>query len=297
MGNKYKILLIILLSITILSISVTYSNQEVRDIETNSTYIVDNPDTETIITIEKDSNGWPNPVVFALHELGYIYNANDDSGIDKDIAEELAKRIGFEIDFILKDRVAIWKGLESGNVMITGNGIQSSDRDRFSWFVMYMAQKNFVVKLKSLSEETIDEFITNKDLKWGAVNSFNHGEYEDDFLDTLLSYDRVNYTGNQDQLFRMLKNNRHDAIFALPVSYKKYLAENEMEDLVIIEDWLTETKPIPHGLVLSKKIFNEQQLKIIQEVVEEMIIDGTLEEIFSKYIGEDSEYLMLEEQY
>ena len=68
------------------------------------------------------------PITFALYENGDIYDSVSNTGIDKDVAEELAKRIACHFEFSVKPRARIWHDIERGELMMTG----CRQRHRFS---------------------------------------------------------------------------------------------------------------------------------------------------------------------
>ncbi len=100
----------------------------------------------------------PVPMTFALYENGYFYETASNSGIDKEVAEELSKRSGCRFEFSVKPRARIWAELEKSELMMTGSAIQTEKRDLFAWFVHYMALKNYAVVDKSLDAKTAAEF-------------------------------------------------------------------------------------------------------------------------------------------
>ncbi len=129
----------------------------------------------------------PAPITFALYENGYIYDAASNTGIDKDVAEELGRRSGCRFEFSVKPRARIWVEIESGALMMTGSGIQTDKRDVFSWAVRYMAQKNYVLVKNELNANSADQFAADPNLLWGAVRSYKHGEQADAFLDGVVA--------------------------------------------------------------------------------------------------------------
>ena len=54
------------------------------------------------------------PYTLALHEHGLLYSADTDSGIDKDVADELIRRSGCKVTVSLLPRARIWQLIESG---------------------------------------------------------------------------------------------------------------------------------------------------------------------------------------
>lgn len=228
----------------------------------------------------------PTPISFALYEIGYLYEASSNSGIDKDVAEELGKRSGCRFEFTLKSRARIWAELKSGQLMMSGSGIQTAKRDAFAWFVPYMALKNYVVLASSLELNTAAQFAANPKLLWGAVRSFKHGETADAFLEKLRQDSRVMEESDVLTIFRIFAlPQRTSAILALPPAYAKYIKELGLASRTRIEDWFPEDQAIPHGLIFSKKFFSAAEIKKWRALIEQMRTDGTLKAIYQKYLS------------
>lgn len=237
----------------------------------------------------------PAPITFALYENGYLYETTSNSGIDKEVAEELSKRSGCRFEFSVKPRARIWAELENSDLMMTGSGIQTDKRDGFAWFVRYMALKNYVVLKQSLDTKTAAQFATRPDLLWGAVRSYKHGTKADEFLEQMRQSSRVVEEADLKSMFqRFTTPNRTSAILAPPPGYAKYLKEMNFTSRVRIEDWFPEDQPIPHGLVFSKKFFSAAEMKKWRAIINQMRTDGTLKAIYRKYLGEvDAERMLL----
>lgn len=237
------------------------------------------------VTFAGESPNCPNPISFALYENGYIYEAASNSGIDKDVAEELAKRSGCRFEYSVKPRARIWHELENGTLMMTGSGIQTEARDAFSWVIRYMAQKNYVVLDKSLTVNDPGQFASDPSLIWGAVRSYKHGSAADAYLEQLRNKSRVVDEADLGTVFKAFAYKRSSALFAPPPAYAKYVKEMNLGARIRVEDWFPEDLPIPHGLIFSKKYFSADEIKKWRAIVSQMRADGTLEGIYKKYLG------------
>lgn len=241
-----------------------------------------------------DAPHCPRPISFALYENGYIYNTASNSGIDKDVAEALAKRSGCVFELQVKPRARIWAELERGDLMMTGSGIRTEQRDAFCWTVRYMAQKNYVVIRKDSAARSAAQFAANPAWLWGAVRSYRHGDQADAFLTQLRAQSRVVDEADLAAVFRVFSlPQRTTALFAPPPAYAKYIKEMGLADRVRIEDWFAEDPPIPHNLIFSKSSFSAAEMEKWRAIVAQMRADGTLTEIYRKHLGaEDAERML-----
>lgn len=228
----------------------------------------------------------PKPISFALYENGYIYDAASNTGIDKDVAEELAKRSGCVFELSVKPRARIWSEIERGDLMMTGSGIQTDQRDAFSWAVRYMAQKNYVLVKNDSAVRSAAQFTADPSLLWGAVRSYKHGDKADAFLAGLRQQTRVVEEADLATVFRIFASvHRTSALFAPPPAYAKYLNDVGLTGGVRVEDWFPEDLPIPHSLIFSKKAFSAPEMEKWRAIVAQMRNDGTLKAIYKKYLG------------
>lgn len=219
----------------------------------------------------------------AFYEAGYLYS--NGTGIDKDVVDELKNRGGYSFDYIERPRARIWKGLEEGSLPMSVSGIRTAERDKFAFFIPYIAQKNMAL-VTDAQYVTADRLIADDSATAAIVRGFKHGDYFDGLIDTLRTQGRVHEVPTIHNLFLMLKaGNRVDLIVSLPVFYAKELDELGLNDSVIVHDWEPERAPILHNLILSKAHFSEQAYLNIKSLIDEMKADGTLRGIFLKYLS------------
>ncbi len=245
--------------------------------------------------VANDAPLCPAPITFALYENGYIYETKSDTGIDKDVALELAKRSGCRFEFSVKPRARIWHELEDGHLMMTGSGIQTEQREHFAWSVRYMVQKNYVLVAQSLAARSADQFAADPHLLWGAVRSYKHGDNADAFLDKLRNASRVMEEPDLEAVVRRFANtHRTSAFLAPPPAYAKYIKEMDIAASIRVEDWFAEDPPINHAMFFSKRFFPAAEMVKWRAIVKQMRTDGTLKSIYKKYLGEVDAQRMLQ---
>lgn len=229
------------------------------------------------------------PIRLAFYEFGYFYfqDKQGAQGIDKDIADELAKRSGCKFDTQVMVRARIWAELSKGGLDMSLSGIQNPERDQFAWFAHYLSMKNYAVVRAPLASKTTsaESFLKQPQLQFGAVRAFKHGADQDQWLDTMRSHNRVQDSANVDTLFKKLKEGRIDAMFAQPAVYGKTIADMDMAKEVVVQDWTPGEKGVPHGLILAKSRFSETDAKAWQALVATLRTDGTLKRIYTRYLG------------
>jgi polar amino acid transport system substrate-binding protein len=224
------------------------------------------------------------PIRLALYSYGYFYDRG--RGIDKDIVDELVRRSGRRFDVQVMARARIWADLEGGQLDMTVSGIQTPQRDRFAWFIPYLAMKNVALIHLHAAEGVKDAeaFLAKEDLQLGVVRSFKHGPGLDARVERLRAIGRVQESPDAETLFLKLRDHHIDALLSQPPVYLKYLQDLGMKGQVLIQDWAPREKGVPHGLVLAKHRFTLAEVAQWRALVQEMKLDGTLKAIYGRYL-------------
>ncbi|WP_194116920.1 substrate-binding periplasmic protein [Chitinilyticum piscinae] len=225
------------------------------------------------------------PIRLAYYEYGLLYDSG--RGIDKDVAEELMRRSGCRFSTSVLPRARIWADLASGELDMSMSGIQTAERDRFAWFAPYLAMKNYALLNKSAAAKIskADDFLANPDLQFGVVRAFRHGKQQDEWLAQLRQQQRIQESPDAETLYQKLKQGRVSAIFSQPPVFAKYLQKLGMQSSILIEDWTPGERGVPHGLILAKQRFSQEDAQRWQVLVRQLRDDGTLRTIFLRHLG------------
>ncbi len=223
-----------------------------------------------------------------LYEHGVLF-FDGRSGIDQDIINEVRQRTGCKIYTSLMPRARIWHDLEQGDLDFSVSGMATPERQRFAWFIPYMQMKSVVLLAPNvpLSVQQAEDFIQRADLVFGAVRSFKHGNFNDEVIRQLSELNRLQYYPDSRTLFKALKQQRVQGIFAQAPVYRHLIPELQLSPKLRILDWAPQETGVEHGLVLAKTNFDEKQLQDWQQLMLELKQDGTLLRIFKTYLPED----------
>lgn len=228
------------------------------------------------------------PIRLAFYDYGYLYfeDQGQAHGIDKDLADELARRSGCRFDSQVMKRARIWADLESGDLDMGLSGIQTEQRDRFAWFVPYLAMKNYAILHGSISPpvRSGDDFVARGELQFGVVRGFKHGAAQERWLQALRDAGRVQESADVETIFKKLQQHRVDAMFSQPPVYLKKLADFGMEQAVVIVDWTPREQGVAHGLVLAKTRFSDRDAAQWRGLIDTLRQDGTLARIYARYL-------------
>jgi len=204
----------------------------------------------------------------AFYEAGYLYS--NGKGIDRDVVDEIKNRGGYSFNYVEMPRARIWRDLEDRKLPMSVSGIQNPERDKFAYFIPYIAQKNKAL-VTDAKYKTVVSLVADKSAQIAVVRSFKHGEFFDGVVDTIRANGGVTEVPTIHNLFLMVKaGGRVDMIISLPVFYTKELKDLDIESKVTIYDWASTSKPIVHALILNKAHFSEDDVKKMEVIVKAM---------------------------
>ena len=222
------------------------------------------------------------PLTLALHEHGLLYSADVDQGIDKDIADALARRSGCKIILSLLPRDRIWKLIESGALDFSLSGITNADRDRYADFAWYFADKYSLLVSNGAKSANVAEFAADRGLKLGLIRSFRYGPYANAFVDKLDEQQRVVYANSLGPLYALLMSGRIHAMIVEPFDIPILESANIAARTKAVE---FDDPAIAHGLIMSKAALAADERQRWRAVVDDLVMDGTIEKIFRKYFS------------
>lgn len=216
----------------------------------------------------------------ALHDHGLLYSADTDTGIDKDVADELIRRSGCKVIVSLMTRARIWQLIESGALDFSLSGIANAERDKFAGFAWYFSNKYYLLVRNDSGIRNLAGFEQNDTLQLGVIRSFRYSETANRLVDKLQSANRVSQAGGLAPLYQTLMRGRIQGMIIEPFDFPA-LDANMIRELSTIYEF--NDPPVPHGLIMSKKALSVTQQEQWRAIVNAMRDDGTMRRIFEKY--------------
>ena len=216
----------------------------------------------------------------ALHDHGLLYSADTDTGIDKDVVNELVRRSGCKFTVTMMPRARIWQLIESGALDFSLSGISDVDRSKFAAFAWYFSNKYYLLVRKDSEVHTLADFSGNNKLQLGVIRSFRYSESANQFVDRLQAADRLSQASGLAPLYQTLMLNRIQGMIIEPFDYPSLEEKKIREHTAIIE---FSDPAVPHGLIMSKKALSLDEQAKWRALVQGMHSDGTLRHIFEKY--------------
>lgn len=224
------------------------------------------------------------PLTLGLHEHGLLYESQTGAGIDKDIAEEMARRTGCHLQTMLLPRERIWHLIESGALDFSLSGIANAQRDTYAEFSWYVSNRYYLLVRGDLRLASVDAFLADPRLKLGVIRSFRYGPKANAFVDALERQGRLVYATTLDPLFEVLLDGRVQGMIIEPFDYPTLGAPALRARTAIMA---FDDPPVPHGLIMSRRSLPADQRRAWAAVIQSMRRDGTMLRIFEKYFPRD----------
>ena len=216
----------------------------------------------------------------ALHDHGLLFSADTNTGIDKDVADELIHRSGCKVTVSLMARARIWQLIESGALDFSLSGITNAERDKFAGFAWYFSNKYYLLARKDVGVRSHSDFEKNDKLQLGVIRAFRYSESANRLVDKLQDASRVSQAGGLAPLYQTLMANQIQGMIIEPFDYPA-LEEKKIREISTIVEF--NDPAVPHGLIMSKKALSTAEQDKWRLLVNEMRTDGTMLRIFGKY--------------
>ena len=198
------------------------------------------------------------------------------TGFDVEIAEEVARRMGVEIEFIETKWDGMFAGLDSKRFDMVANqvGIRADREEKYDFSIPYIQSRAVLIVSENNTE--INSFTDLNGKKAGQSLTSNYGKMAQDNGAELVAVDGFN------QSIELLNSGRIDATINDSLSYLDYKKQKPDAAIKIVA---TEDEASQSGLLFRKG--NEDLVEKVNAALEAMIQDGTFEEISVKWFGED----------
>lgn len=240
--------------------------EEVEEVEE----VADAADEKTTFTVGFDQDFPP---------YGYVGDDGEFTGFDLELAAEVADKLGLELVLTPIDWDAKDMELSTGAIDCIWNGFTINGReDLYTWSEPYTDNSQvFVVKADS-GIETFDD-LAGKIVEVQADSSAQAALDEDDFADLKASFADYLSVPNYNQAFMDLEAGAVDAV-AMDIGVARFQIEGREDKFVILEE------PIVSELYGIGFLLGNTELRDkVQAALDEVIAEGTFEEISNKYFG------------
>ena len=207
------------------------------------------------------------------------HDENDDLvGYDVEVAQNIAEKLGVEVEFIEGAWDGLLAGLDAGryDIMVNGVGVTEERAEKYNFSTPYAYNKTAVIVRGDYDEISSMEDLKGK--KTANTISSTYAAQAEAYGATVTGVDDLNQT------IELLLSKRIDATLNAEVVFNDYKKEHPEAD-VKIATYSDQVEEI--AIPIRKGDDTVTLLDAVNNALDEMAKDGTLTELSEKYFGMD----------
>lgn len=207
------------------------------------------------------------------------HDENDDLvGYDVEVAQNIAEKLGVEVEFVEGAWDGLLAGLDAGryDIMVNGVGVTEERAEKYNFSTPYAYNKTAVIVRGDYDEISSMEDLKGK--KTANTISSTYAAQAEAYGATVTPVDDLNQT------IELLLSNRIDATLNAEVVFNDYKKEHPEAD-VKIATYSDQVEEI--AIPIRKGDDTVTLLEAVNDALDEMAKDGTLTELSEKYFGID----------
>lgn len=210
----------------------------------------------------------------------WTYHDEDDNlvGYDVEVAQNIAEKLGVEVEFIEGAWDGLLAGLDAGryDIMVNGVGVTEERAEKYNFSTPYAYNKTAVIVRGDYDEISSMEDLKGK--KTANTISSTYAAQAEAYGATVTGVDDLNQT------IELLLSKRIDATLNAEVVFNDYKKEHPEAD-VKIATYSDQVEEI--AIPIRKGDDTVTLLNAVNDALDEMAKDGTLTELSEKYFGMD----------
>ena len=208
----------------------------------------------------------------------YHDDNNDLVGYDVEVAQNIAEKLGVEVEFVEGEWDGLLAGLDAGryDIMVNGVGVTDERAEKYNFSTPYAYNKTAVIVRGDYDEISSMEDLKGK--KTANTISSTYAAQAEAYGATVTPVDDLNQT------IELLLSNRIDATLNAEVVFNDYKKEHPEAD-VKIATYSDQVEEI--AIPIRKGDDTVTLLDAVNNALDEMAKDGTLTELSEKYFGMD----------
>ena len=208
----------------------------------------------------------------------YHDDNNDLVGYDVEVAQNIAEKLGVEVEFVEGEWDGLLAGLDAGryDIMVNGVGVTDERAEKYNFSTPYAYNKTAVIVRGDYDEISSMEDLKGK--KTANTISSTYAAQAEVYGATVTPVDDLNQT------IELLLSKRIDATLNAEVVFNDYKKEHPEAD-VKIATYSDQVEEI--AIPIRKGDDTVTLLEAVNDALDEMAKDGTLTELSEKYFGMD----------
>ena len=207
------------------------------------------------------------------------HDENDDLvGYDVEVAQNIAEKLGVEVEFVEGAWDGLLAGLDAGryDIMVNGVGVTDERAEKYNFSTPYAYNKTAVIVRGDYDEISSMEDLNGK--KTANTISSTYAAQAEAYGATVTGVDDLNQT------IELLLSKRIDATLNAEVVFNDYKKEHP-DSNIKIATYSDQVEEI--AIPIHKGDDTVTLLEAVNDALDEMAKDGTLTELSEKYFGMD----------
>lgn len=208
----------------------------------------------------------------------YHDDNNDLVGYDVEVAQNIAEKLGVEVEFVEGEWDGLLAGLETGryDIMVNGVGVTKERAEKYNFSTPYAYNKTAVIVRGDYDEISSMEDLKGK--KTANTITSTYASQAEAYGATVTGVDDLNQT------IELLLSKRIDATLNAEVVFNDYKKEHP-DSNIKIATYSDQVEEI--AIPIRKCDDTVTLLEAVNDALDEMAKDGTLTELSEKYFGMD----------
>ena len=208
----------------------------------------------------------------------YHDDNNDLVGYDVEVAQNIAEKLGVEVEFVEGEWDGLLAGLDAGryDIMVNGVGVTDERAEKYNFSTPYAYNKTTVIVRGDYDEISSMEDLKGK--KTANTISSTYAAQAEAYGATVTGVDDLNQT------IELLLSKRIDATLNAEVVFNDYKKEHP-DSNIKIATYSDQVEEI--AIPIRKGDDTVTLLEAVNDALDEMAKDGTLTELSEKYFGMD----------
>lgn len=210
----------------------------------------------------------------------WTYHDEDDNlvGYDVEVAQNIAEKLGVEVEFIEGAWDGLLAGLDAGryDIMVNGVGVTEERAEKYNFSTPYAYNKTAVIVRGDYDEISSMEDLKGK--KTANTITSTYASQAEAYGATVTGVDDLNQT------IELLLSKRIDATLNAEVVFNDYKKEHP-DSNIKIATYSDQVEEI--AIPIRKGDDTVTLLEAVNDALDEMAKDGTLTELSEKYFGID----------
>lgn len=210
----------------------------------------------------------------------WTYHDEDDNlvGYDVEVAQNIAEKLGVEVEFIEGAWDGLLAGLDAGryDIMVNGVGVTEERAEKYNFSTPYAYNKTAVIVRGDYDEISSMEDLKGK--RTANTITSTYASQAEAYGATVTGVDDLNQT------IELLLSKRIDATLNAEVVFNDYKKEHP-DSNIKIATYSDQVEEI--AIPIRKGDDTVTLLEAVNDALDEMANDGTLTELSEKYFGMD----------